>query len=455
MKTSNLFEAFPPVSAKEWKQKIQYDLKGLEYNEALLWESPEGIKVKPFYHTDDGAPDYTVNKNEGWNIGQHVYAGNSAEANKKAQKFIQQGAESLAFAIPSEATAPSQLFQGLTLESCPNYIELDFLSLDYVKSIADCLGDSVQNIHLNIDVLGRLAKTGNWFMDKESDHKVLNSILHLDIPHTLAVDTTIYQNAGANMVQQLAYGLAHANEYLNHLDSLGNKDQMITFKVAVGTNYFFEIAKIRALRILWEQLAKVYGMPIVCHIITVPTRRNKTLYDYNTNMLRTTTECMASVLGGSDTVCNVPYDAIYHKNNAFGDRIALNQLVLLKSESYLNRTDNAADGAYFIESLTEQLAQQALKLFKTIEIGGGFLKQLVNHTIQKKIGESAAKEQEAFNSGKEVLVGTNAYVNPNDKMNGELQLYPFVKKDKRKTFIAPIIGKRLAEEIEQKRLEDE
>lgn len=455
MKTSNLFEAFPDVSAKEWKQKIQYDLKGADYNETLIWESPEGIKVKPFYHADDNAIDHRIKKNQGWNIGQHVYAGNAVESNTKVKKFLEQGAESFVFAIPSESTAPSQLFQGLSLGSCRNYLELDFLSLEYVKSIAECCGDTIRNIHLNIDVLGRLAKTGNWFKDRESDHKALDSILQLDIPHTLAVDTTIYQNAGANMVQQLAYGMAHANEYLNHLDTQNNTNQTITFKVAVGTNYFFEIAKIRALRLLWQQLAEIYGVNTTCHILTVPSRRNKTLYDYNTNMLRTTTECMAAVLGGSDTVCNTSYDAIYHKSNAFGDRIALNQLVLLKSESYLNRTDNAADGSYFIETLTEQLAQQALQLFKTLEKGGGFLKQLYQHTIQKKIGESAAKEQEAFNSGTEVLVGTNAYVNPNDKMKGELQLFPFVKMDKRKTAISPIIGKRLAEEVEQKRLEDE
>ncbi len=455
MKISNLFEAFQPVSAKEWKQKIQFDLKGADYNDTLVWESPEGIKIKPFYHADDGVPDCKANKNEGWTIGQQIYVGDAIKANEKGKKMLNQGAESIVFTIPSEEIAPTQLFQNLVNVAQRCYLEFDFLSPDYIKNITDNLGDTIRNLHLNVDVLGRLAKTGNWFKNKASDYSSLESILHFGVPHTLAVDTTVYQNAGANIVQQLAYGLAHANEYLNHLDTLGMKEQTITFKVAMGTNYFFEIAKIRALRQLWEQLTEVYGMPTTCHIITVPTRRNKTLYDYNTNMLRTTTECMAAVLGGSDTVCNAPYDAIYHKNNAFGDRIALNQLVLLKAESYLNTIDNAADGSYYIETLTQQLAQQALQLFKTLEKGGGFLQQLVNHTIQKKISESAQKEQKSFDEGKEVLVGTNVYSNPNDKMKGELQLYPFVKKDQRKTFIAPIIGKRLAEEMEQKRLEDE
>jgi len=237
----------------------------------------------------------------------------------------------------------------------------------------------------------------------------IDAILNLKLPNTVSVDLSLYQNAGATMVQQLGYALAHINEYFNHIENNKASATNITFKVAVGSNYFFEIAKLRAL-----------------------------LYDYNTNMLRTTTECMAAVLGSANLVCNTPYDAIYQKTNDFGNRIALNQLLLLKNESYFNTVSNAADGTYYIESLTEQLAEKALTLFKSIEKGGGFLKQLKDNTIQKKIKESATKEQQDFNDGKEVLVGTK-----------------FVKKNTRKTLIEPIIEKRLAEAVEQKRLNDE
>jgi len=150
-----------------------------------------------------------------------------------------------------------------------------------------------------------------------------------------------------------------------------------------------------------------------------------------------------------------PYDAIYQKTNDFGNRIALNQLLLLKNESYFNTVSNAADGTYYIESLTEQLAEKALTLFKSIEKGGGFLKQLKDNTIQKKIKESATKEQQDFNDGKEVLVGTNKFLSEADKMKDAIELYPFVKKNTRKTLIEPIIEKRLAEAVEQKRLNDE
>jgi methylmalonyl-CoA mutase len=172
-------------------------------------------------------------------------------------------------------------------------------------------------------------------------------------------------------------------------------------------------------------------------------------------MLRTTTECMSAILGGANSIANLPYDALYHKDNEFGDRIARNQLLVLKHESYFDKVSNPADGAYYIETLTEQLAEKALLLFKEIEEKGGFITQLIEGNIQKKISESATKEQELFDTGKEVLLGTNKYPNKNDKMKHDLELFPFLKQKPRKTLITPIIEKRLAEKLEQERLAQE
>src|SRR5690606_6050154 len=239
----------------------------------------------------------------------------------------------------------------------------------------------------------------------------------------------------------------------NRIPSINN--QPITIEVAVGTNYFFEIAKLRALRILFNTLAKEYNHEFDCHIIATPTKRNKTLYDYNVNMLRTTTECMSAILGGANAIANLPYDALYHKDNEFGDRISRNQLLILKKESYFDKVNNPADGAYYIENLTNQMAEKALELFKDIEKNGGLITQLIEGTIQRKISESATKEQALFNEGKEVLLGINKYPNAQDQMKNDLELYPFVKQNPRKTLITPIIEKRLAEALEQERLEAE
>ncbi len=454
-----LFTEFDPVSSKVWKQKIQYILKGKDYNENLVWESPEGIHVKPFYHPDDldNVDLSPTNKKLSWHIAQDIFVADAAKANEKAHDVLQRGAESLIFIIPSETVDLKILLQGIDFEAVPIHFNFRFLSADYIKKAIALAGKSAGNIHLHIDSIGQLARTGNWFFNKDRDFKIIEDILTVAKQYgttkILTIDASLYQNAGANNVQQLAYALAHSNEYLNRFDSESVGE--VTFRIAVGGSYFFEIAKIRALRRLWEILAPEYKVSTNCHILVIPSRRNKTIYGYNANLLRSTSECMSAILGGADSVCNLSYDAIYHKDNEFAERVARNQLLILKEESYFEGMGHPADGSYYIESLTHQLADKALVLFKDIEANGGFLKQLKDQTIQRKIKESANKEQQLFNTGATILVGTNAYQNAADKMKDTLNLYPFVKANQRKTVIEPIIEKRLAEAVEKNRLKGE
>ncbi|MBR9854960.1 MAG: methylmalonyl-CoA mutase [Algicola sp.] len=461
MSNTNLFQEFPEVSTKEWKQKIQVDLKGADYNEALVWESLEGINVKPFYNQDDvkDIPSYSLPNNHKWHIGQTIYVGDHNKANTKALEILEKGIESLVFIIPDESTDFENLLSGINLNGLELYFNFEFLALEPIKKLVPLLSKGKAKAHLNIDIIGNLAKEGNWYRNLEKDHEIFAEIVSLGTSEIsiVGVDLSLYQSAGANMVQQLAYGLAHANEYLNHFvnSKKTEKSFPITYKVAVGSNYFFEIAKIKALRWLWTTLASEYGITSECSILAVPSKRNKTLYDYNVNMLRTTSESMSAVLGGADTVSNLAYDAIYHKDNAFGERIARNQLLLLKEEGYFSNAPQITNGAYYIESIINQLAEKALALFKQIEKSGGFLESLKKGNIQQKIKESAEKEQKLFDEGKIVSLGTNKYQNPQDRMKGDLELYPFVKTKARKTIIEPIIEKRLAEAAEQKRLNDE
>ena len=258
------------------------------------------------------------------------------------------------------------------------------------------------------------------------------------------------------MVQQLAYGMAQLAEYLNFCEQENLKLEEVAVEVSVGTNYFFEIAKLRALRELARTVLSAFSyQDTAIKIVAHPSRRNKAIYDYNTNMLRTTTECMSAVLGGADWVVNMPYDALYHKTNDFGQRISRNQLIVLKEESYFDAVQNAADGSYYVEELTHQLAEKALTLFKDIERNGGLLKQLKDGTVQRKIKESATREQQLFDEGVITLLGTNKHPNQDDKMKDNLELYPFVKINPRKTIIEPIIMRRLAETVEKERLKTE
>ena len=451
--SDKLFNEFEPITSKQWKQQIQFELKGADYNETLVWESPEGIKVKPFYHLDEFKQGPAVaGKAAEFTICQNIYVHDAEKSAGRAISTLKRGAESIRFTLENENADVTMLLSKVP-NSTPVYFYLEFLSIDFVKKLDGIAKERNADFYVQLDPVGRLAKDGNWHTNLETDIEALNTIA-IACPniHFLSVDSSLYQNAGANIVQQIAYALAHANEYFNRIATI---NKPIVLQVAVGTNYFFEIAKLRAMRTLFNLIAAEYDHTFDCHIMATPTKRNKTLYDYNVNMLRTTTECMSAILGGANTVANLAYDALYHKDNEFGDRIARNQLLVLKNESYFDKVNNPADGAYYIEELTEQLAEKALALFKDIEANGGFLTQLMEGTIQRKIQESAAKEQELFDQGKEVLLGTNKYPNKNDRMSHDLELYPFVKTNPRKTLVSPVIEKRLAEKTEQERLKSE
>lgn len=448
-----LFSEFENVSSKQWKQQIQYELKGADYNETLVWESPEGIKVKPFYHLDEiELPTQFNAPKDTFEILQNIFVHDVKKSNERALDSINRGAESIRFTIENETISIEELMQNLPLEKVTYYFNLPFLSTDYAAKISDYAAKNQAKFTIQIDPISQLTKDGNWFENLDKDFEKLNTIATSSAINYLNINTSSYQNAGANMVQQLAYTLAHINEYFNRVPAVKHP---ITIEVSVGTNYFFEIAKLRALRLLFNTLAKEHHHNFDCNIIATPTKRNKTIYDYNVNMLRTTTECMSAILGGANAIANLPYDALYHKDNEFGDRIARNQLLVLKHESYFDKVNNPADGAYYIESLTQQLSDKALELFKDIEKNGGLITLLMDGTIQRKISESATKEQELFDSGKETLLGTNKYPNKNDRMKHDLELYPFVKQNPRKTLITPIIEKRLAEKLEQERLASE
>jgi len=452
--SNNLFDGFTPVNAKAWKQKIQADLKGADYNDTLIWNTNEDINVKPFYHSDhfEEKELYQI-PTSSWFVGQFIFVTIVEVTNKKAIDAIERGAESIVFIISEPTISIDKLLQNIDPFSTPIHLKLQFLDSEFINKLNTLPYASAITVHT--DIIGNLAETGNWYTDLSKDHEQLNNIVkkQTQLKSTLSIDTSLYQNAGATIVQQLAYAIAHANEYLNHFNS--ELKQPITFNVSVGTNYFFEIAKLRALRLLWNTLASEYNISQDCHIVAFPTKRNKTIYDYNTNMLRTSTECMSAILGGANTICNQSYDALYHKDNEFGERISRNQLLILKKESYFGDVINASDGSYYIESITQQLAEKALEIFKTIENGGGFLQQLKEGTIQKKIKASAEKEQEQFNTGELVLLGTNKHPNANDRMKDNLELYPFLKTNARKTLIEPILQKRIAEISEQDRLKTE
>lgn len=458
MKKTNLFDRFDPVSAKAYKQNIQFDLKGASYNDTLVWHTNEGIDVTPFYHRDtQDTPLLVPGMPSDWHIGEAIFILDAAQSATTATAAIKSGTEAIYFSSDTPFDY-KVLLDGIQNTEVPLFFNLHFLDVEFYKAMYTYAFAKAYNVTLKLDLIHHLVTDGNWFTTLEKDHQHFDTLLSNSDNTGVTVDMTVYQNAGGTMTQQLAYGLAHLNEYLNRIEEKGHSITKITFEVAIGTNYFFEIAKLRALRQMTAVLLQEYPFGdrgITIDIIAHPTRRNKTIYDYNTNMLRTTTECMSAILGGADMIVNMPYDALYHKTNDFGQRISRNQLIVLKEESYFDAVSNPGDGTYYIEEITHKLASKGLSLFKEVEKGGGFLKQLKAGLIQRKIKESADKEQAQFDSQEITLLGTNKHPNPTDRMKEHLELYPFVKIKPRKTIIAPIIPRRLAEKSEQERLTNE
>ncbi|WP_233861336.1 methylmalonyl-CoA mutase subunit beta [Tenacibaculum piscium] len=444
-----LFNEFNKSSPAQWKQQIQVALKGADYN-TLLWKTDQGITVKPFYTKEDQTNTVINMPEKGFTICQSIYITAIEEARIFAIDSLKKGAKAIEF----KAKKPfdyKTLLKDIDLKNTTLYFNFKFLDANFVLELATFINS--EKCYFNIDIIGNLVATGNWFNNTNNDFKEFEKIIS-KIKNSVCIHTSIYQNSGANYTQQLAYALAHANEYLNYFGSeIAHK---IHFNFSVGSDYFFEIAKLSAFRILWNALLKEYNVENQqAHLFVQPSLRNKTLYDYHINMVRTTSECMSAILGGADTISNVSYDDFFNHSNEFTQRIARNQLLILQQESGFAEAQNFADGTYYIESITQQLVQNALTVFKTIEKGGGFLKQLKQGIIQRKIRESATKEQENFNAGKLVLIGSNTIQNPKNKMKNKIPLFPFVQIRHEKTRIQPIIQKRITEKLEQKRLENE
>ena len=283
-----------------------------------------------------------------------------------------------------------------------------------------------------------------WQNDsKKASKELVKEVLELkNFEKVISIQGDVYQNAGANHVQQIAITLAHAVEYLENFGAdIADK---IYFKFAVGGNYFFEIAKIRAFRFLWKMILEQYNKESEAFIFTSTSLRNKSKLDIYNNVIRTTLESSAAVFGSSDAVFVGSYDEVNQESD-FGLELAAKQQLLLQKESYLNQFTDPSAGSFYIESLTNQLAENALELFKTIQNVGGFVKALENETIQDYIYTSAKKEQKDFDEQVVKLIGVNKYRNPADVVEKQ----PKEKIVKQALFI-PIVPTRLAEKEEKK-----
>jgi len=423
---SKLFENFDSISEKEWKNKVQVELKGLEYNETLVWGTNDQINVKPLYTKDD--VDYSAvqplpKSSKDWKI-ISKYTGNKNQDYSFLYGYL---------------INQNQIDSSLEL---PNYLDL-FIKYDETSNLKSL--ENLPNLkYLDLDIYGYLAQNGLWQNDSEKASKELvkEALALKNFEKVISIQGDVYQNAGANHVQQIAITLAHAVEYLENFGAdIADK---IYFKFAVGSNYFFEVAKLRAFRFLWKMILEQYNKESEAFIFTSTSDRNKSKLDIYNNVIRSTIEASSAIFGSSDAIFVGSYDEV-NKESDFGLELAAKQQLLLQKESYLNQFADPAAGSFYIESLTNQMAENALELFKTTQNVGGFVKALQNETIQDFIYTSAKKEQKDFDEQTIKLIGVNKFRNPADV----IEKSPKEKVVKQALFV-PIVPTRLAEKEEKK-----
>ncbi len=251
--------------------------------------------------------------------------------------------------------------------------------------------------------------------------ELLDAVKEVAGLRVLSVDSDMLSNAGAYIFQELGYALSWGAQWLTLLTEAGRSaDEVaarIKFNMGISSNFFMELAKFRAARMLWAQIVKQYGASdeaakMMAHAST--SRFNQTLYDAHVNLLRSQTEAMSAALAGVDSITSLPFDLPYKTPDEFSERIARNQQFLLKEESHLDKVIDPAGGSYYVETLTVSIAKEAWKLFLEVEDKGGFLACCNNDEVQKVIRESAEKRHTDVARRKEILLGTNQYPNINE-----------------------------------------
>lgn len=450
MEDNKLFSEFPPVSTEKWEEVINKDLKGADYEKKLVWRTIEGFNVKPYYRAEDlegleyldsnpGQLPYTRGKNADnnvWEVRQDIRIHDPKEANRVALDAVERGATSLGICAKGIKTLDDMaaLFKGIYI----NAVSVNFMcSEDYLQLLklyvdfANQQGINPKELRgsCEFDPFRYALKHGSFHRGEEGDFlmaKDLVTYAHENLPgfRVLTVHGSLLHNAGSNIVQELGFSLAAANELVARLTDMGCKAhrvaKSIVLNVGIGSTYFMEMAKIRAARLLWSKIVEQYKPECDCayklFIHATTSEWNQSVYDPYVNMLRSTTEAMSACIAGADSISVLPFDNAYKEADDFGYRIARNQQLLLKEESYLDKIADPAAGSYYIENLTDQIARGAWDNFLKVETLGGFCKAIRQGFVQDEVEKTARQRDLDIATRKTTILGTNQYPNLLEKM---------------------------------------
>lgn len=482
-----LFSDFTAPSRQEWRDKIEVDLKGADYQKKMVWRTNEGFSMEPFYLKEDVEQLAAVNALPGefpyvrgnktadneWRVRQNIKCECPKEANAKALDILNKGVNSLGFCIPGDKVSEdylAQLLEGIYLDC----VELNFATcpchtLELAKALAayfEKKGVDAAKVEgsLSFDPIEKMLMKGKDSSALLAEAKEIVKIFAA-YPKFRAISVNAYKltDAGAYSYQDLGYALAWGNEYMTILTEAGVAPEVaaqnIKFNLGINGVYFMEIAKLRAARTLWAQIVSQYTPckeSAKMHVCAYTTTYNQTLFDSYVNLLRSQTEAMSAALGGVESMVVAPFDLPYEAPTEFAERIARNQQLLLKDECHFDRMVDVAGGSYFIEKLTAALAGEAWKLFLSVEEEGGFLAAAKAGKVQNTINETNAARHANAGKRKEFLLGTNQFPNFIEKSEGKTPLTCCCKSCcEEETEIPAIKTTRLASDFETLRLTTE
>ena len=423
MSTHNLLQEFPSVSTQAWEEIIQKDLKGADYVRKLIWQTDEGLRIKPYYRGEDAkdlryldtAPgDFPylrgVQSTAGWRICEEIDTVDPEEANRAACSAVAAGAEEIAFLNVAIEDASDLEILDANLREIP--VHLENAAEPQLRLVIDRLKkrprpapistgwNPLSNLDLSAETI-RIAPLGL-------------------VPFTIC--GAVFEESGATVTEETGFTLAAGVEFMAEMQSrkteVDRAAASVRFSFAIGSNFFFEIAKLRAFRLVWARAVDAFGGERGCaraHIHARTSRWNKTVYDPDINILRATTEAMSAVLGGADSISVAPFDECYKAPDEASRRLARNTQILLKEEALLSQVGDAGGGSYYLEVLTDSIAQEAWKSMQGVEVAGGFRKAHAEKYIEYLLERSRTAKEKAITSRGRVFAGTNKFANPSER----------------------------------------
>lgn len=479
-KREKLFTEFPPVPTEKWEEVITADLKGADYERKLVWRTGEGFNVRPYYRAENLEGIQFLGSQAGefpfvrgtrthnrWHVHQTVAVEYPKEANAEALKLLNSGVNSLGFSIAKEGFTAADLDELLREISIPA-VELTFCGVQ-TGNVAGLVLDKLEKEGLMADahvafcidpLVKGLSQKGDFCSpDGEKCFAKIVSLIertreykHIRI---VTVSAGIFSNAGSTIVEELAFALSAGNDYLARLTDAGvdadTAARKLRFSFSVTSNYFMEIAKFRAARMLWANIVKGYAPAKNCACKMMIHARtadwNQTVYDPYVNMLRGTTEAMSATIAGVHSLEVTPFDAAFENPTEFSKRIARNVELLLKNESHFDQVVDPAGGSYYVENLTQSIAAEAWKLFLEIEEKGGYTAAYKAGFVKERIAASAAAKDKAIATRRQTLLGANQYPNFTEVADKAITAEAVTRKQAEGNTLAPYRGAMAFEEM--------